>query len=86
MIVAMFVMPAVDVPLDDVVDMSVVRDRHVLAADAVLVIAFVRIARMARIARLQIVRTEFVLVDMIAVRMVEMAVVRVVHVVVMLHG
>ena len=78
----MFAVLAMNVALDDVVDMPHVRNRDVLAADAVLVLRRVRIAAMARIARLQIVRAEFVFHEMIAVRMMQMAVVRVIDVIV----
>ena len=83
MVVAMFAMLTVDVAIDDVIDMTLMRNRHVLAADAVFVIPRVGIAAMARIARFHVARAEFVFVEVIAVRMVQMAVVRVVDVVVM---
>ena len=82
----MFAMPAVNVPLDDVIDMPLVRNRHVFAADAVLVFAVVRIAGVARIARLHVARAEFVFVDVIAMGVMQMSVVRVVDVIVVQHG
>ena len=82
----MFAVLAMDVARDDVIDVPLVRDRDVLAADAVLVLPCVRIATMTRIARLQIARAELVFVDVIAVRMVEVTVVGVIDMIVVSHG
>jgi hypothetical protein len=82
-IVAMLAVLTMHVARDDVIYVSGVRNRNVLAADAVDVIDRMWIARVVRIAARQIVFTEFVLVDVIVVRMVEMPVVHVIHVVFM---
>ncbi len=86
MIVAVRAVLTMHVACDDVIDVSRVRDRDVLAADAVHVIDRMRIARVARVAAREIVLPEFVLVDVIAVRMVEMPVVHVIHVIFMAYG
>ncbi len=86
MIVAMFVVLAVNVPLDDVVDMTLMRNRDVFATDAVLVLRLVGIAAMTRVARLQIARAELVFVEVIAVRVMQMAIVRVIDVIVVPDG
>ncbi|GAC1306693.1 MAG: hypothetical protein NVSMB21_09750 [Vulcanimicrobiaceae bacterium] len=84
MIVAMLAMLTMDVALDDVVDMPVVRDRDVLAADAMNVARRVRAARVRRIARRHDVGSaELVFVDVVAVRMVEVRVMHVVDVIAM---
>jgi hypothetical protein len=85
-IVAVLAMLTMHVPGDDVIDVSGVRNRDVLAADAVHVIDRMRIARVVRIAAREIVFSEFVLVDVIAVRMVEMPVVHVIDVIFMANG
>jgi hypothetical protein len=85
-IVAVLAMLAMHVAIDDVIDVPDVRDRDVFAADAVHVIERVRIARVIRIAASEIVLSEFVFVDVIAVRMVEVPVVHVVHVILMANG
>jgi hypothetical protein len=70
-----------DVTADHVIDVPVVRDRNVFAADAVNMIARVRVARVVRVARNEIGGRELMLVDMVVVRMMEMSVVRVIDVV-----
>jgi hypothetical protein len=85
-VVAVFAVLAMHVAAYDVIDVAVVRNRDVLAADAVHVIARVGIARVPRIARHHVAVAEFVLVDMVAVRMMEMSVVHVVHVIVVDDG
>jgi hypothetical protein len=84
-IVAVLAMAAMRVTLDDVIDVAVVRDRDVLAPDAVLVIPRMRVAVVAGAARRDVVRAELVLVDVIAVRMVQVAVVHVIDVAVVHH-
>ncbi len=86
MIVAVLAMLTMHVSGDDIIDVSGVRDRDVLAADAVHVIDRMGIARVVRIAAREIVLPKFVLVDMVAVRMVEMPVVNVIHVIFMANG
>ncbi len=86
MVVAMFAVLAMDVAVDDVIDMTRVRDRRVLAAHAVQMLGRMRIARVLRVARQRLEGPEFVLVHVIFVRMVEVAVVNVIHVVLVLHG
>ena len=83
MIVAVIRVDAVDVAVDDVIDVSVVRYGFVAAPDAVIVFRFVRrtgvIGRARGTAR---VRGEFVLVDVVAVYVVQVPVVNVVDVIV----
>ncbi len=86
MIVAVFAVLAVDVPVDHVVDVAVVRNRDVRAADAVNVIARMRSASVRRIAGKNVDRAQLVFVDVIVVRVVEMPVVHVVDVIFMEHG
>lgn len=81
MIVAVFAMLTVDVPVDDVIDVTVVRDRDVLATDAVDVVYGVRTAVVGRIARQEIGRAKLVFVDVIAVRVVQVGVVHVIDVI-----
>ena len=50
MIVAVFAVLAVDVTVNDVIDMPGVRNRDVLAADTVLMLRGVRVAGVARVA------------------------------------
>jgi len=69
-VVAVAAVLAVDVALDDVIDVAVVRDRDVIAADAVHVGARMRAAGVRRIAGDHIGRAQLVLVDVVAVRMV----------------
>lgn len=86
MIVAVFAVLAVEMTVDDVIDMSAMRDSDVFAAHAVNVIERMRAARVRRIARLQIGGAEFVFVHMIAVRMVQVRVVNVIDVIAMADG
>ncbi len=86
MIVAVLAVLAVHVTVDDVIDMPDVRDRDVFAADAVHVVDRVRIARVVRIAARHVVFAELVFVDVVAVRMMEVPVVHVIHVIFMAHG
>ncbi len=77
MIVAVIVVDAMDVPVDEVVDMTGVRDRFVAAIDAVRVLEHVRFARMNRFVatgRYDVV--ELMLVDVCAVHVMQMAVVQ----------
>ncbi len=85
-IVAVLAMLAMHVTVDDIIDVPGMRDRDVFATDAVLVIARMRIARVAGIAGRHVVLSELVFVDVIAVRMVEVPVVHVIHVVLMENG
>ncbi len=85
-IVAVLAMLAMHVTVDDIIDVPGMRDRDVFATDAVLVIARMRIARVAGIAGRHVVLSELVFVDVIAVRMVEVPVVHVIHVVLMANG
>jgi hypothetical protein len=85
-VVAVLAVLTMDVPADDVVDVTVVRDRDVLAADSVHVIDRMRVARMRGIARNDVSGAELMLVDVIAVRMVEVPVVHVVDVILVSHG
>ena len=85
-VVAVFAVLAVDVALDDVVDVAVVRDCDVVAAHAVNVVARMRAAGVLRIARRKIRSRELMLVDVIAVRMVQVPIVNVIDVVVVDHG
>jgi hypothetical protein len=66
--------------------MAGVGNRDVFAADAVHVIDRMRIARMAGIAASEIDRPELVFVDVVAVRMMEVPVVHVIHVILMADG
>ncbi len=86
MIVAVLAVLAMHVTVDDVIDVAHVRDRDVFAADAVFVIDRMRVARVVGIAASQVVFSKLVFVDVIAVRMVEMPVVNVIHVVLMADG
>ncbi len=86
MIVAVFAVLAVEMTVDDVIDMSAMRDSDVFAAHAVNVIERMRAARVRRITRLQIGGAEFVFVHMIAVRMVQVRVVNVIDVIAMADG
>jgi hypothetical protein len=81
-VVAVFAVLPMDVAIDDVVDVAVVRDRDVIASDAVNVRARMRAASVRRIARNHVGLAELVLVDMVAVRMVQVPIVHVVDVVV----
>lgn len=85
MVVAVFAMLAMDVTLDHVVDVSVVRNRGVFATDAVNMIGGMGAAGVRRIARHQICGSELVFVDVVAMRMVQVGVVNVIDVVVMAH-
>ncbi len=71
-----------NVTVDDVVDVSVVWDRGVPATDPVNVIARMCSADVRRIARAEIGRREFVFVDVVAVRIVQVRVVDVIDVIV----
>ena len=82
----MFAVLTMDVASDDIIDVPGVRYRNVFATDAVHVIERMRIARVARVAARQIVFSKLVLVDVIAVRMMEMPVVHVIHVIFMANG
>ena len=86
MVVTVFAVLAMDVAAHDVVDVSGVRNRDVLATDAVHVFRVVSVARMPRVARHEVGGAEFVLVHVAAVRVVQVTVVHVVHVVVVADG
>ena len=86
MIVAVLAVLAVHVTVDDVIDVTGMRNRDVLAADAVNVIVVMRVAGMApRIARREIALAELVLVDVILMRVVQVTVVHVVDVIAVTH-
>jgi len=85
-IVAMLAVLAMHVTVDDVIDVAHVGNRDVFAADAVHVIDRMRIARMAGIAASEIGRPELVFVDVVTVRMMEVPVVHVIHVILMADG
>ena len=85
MVVAMFAVLAVDVSLDDVVDVAVVRDRDVVAAYAVHVVSRMGAAGVLRIAGCEVRGGELMFVDVVAVWMVQVPVVNVIDVVVVDH-
>ncbi len=68
--VAVFAVLAVELALDEVVDVAQVRYRDVFAAHAVNVIVRVRAAQSERVAGAQVRRIKLVLVHMAAVRVV----------------
>lgn len=76
------------VPVDQVVDVIAVRDRLVATRHAVLVAAVVPGTGMVRgaIRRVRIADGNDVLVDVIVVRVMQMAVVQVIDVIVVPHG
>ena len=82
----MFVVLTVDVPVDDVIDVSVVRNRDVLASDPVKVIRRVCVAAVRLAARGDVAGRELVLENGIARGMVQMTVVHVVDVIVVSDG
>jgi hypothetical protein len=72
---------AMELALDEVVDVALMRHRDVFAPDAVDVVVRVRAAQAERIAGPQVRRIELVLVDVTAVRVMQVAVVHVVDVI-----
>jgi hypothetical protein len=84
-VVAVFAVLTVQLAVDQIIDMADVRDRHVLAADAVLVALRVPAGRLSRSAGYHVARPDLVLVDMVAMGVVEVPVVRVVDVIVVPH-
>jgi hypothetical protein len=67
-IVAVLAVRAVDMTVHDVIDVPGVRNRDVLAADAVLMLRIVRVAGVAGFARLEVAVAELVLDEVIAAR------------------
>ena len=76
MVVAVAVVLVVQVPVDEVVDVIAVRDRLVAAVRPVHVGGFVTVARVAGTAgvRMAVVDAEHVIVDVVAVRVSQVAV------------
>lgn len=84
MIVAVAVVDAMDVAIDEIIDVSRVRDRFVAAIDAVLVLGDMGIARVRGVvAGLRCRILELMLVDMGAVHVMQMPVVQIIDVAVM---
>ncbi len=85
MIVAMFPMLPVDVTADNVIDVAGMRDRSMLTADAVYMIACMRTTGVRRIAWKNVGRSKFVFVHVVAVRMMQMSIVNVVDVIAVMN-
>jgi len=88
MIIAMVAMGMVQVPIHQIVDVVAVRHRLVTATGAVLMPWLVPFAAVLRRAAIGILRRHFdrVLVDMVAVRMVQVPIVQKIDVVAMADG
>jgi hypothetical protein len=88
MIIAMIAMGMVQMPIHQIVDVVAVRNRLVTASGAVLVARRVPLAAVLGCAAIGVLRRHFdhVLVDMVAVWMVQMPVVQKIHVVAMADG
>ncbi|GAC1551683.1 MAG: hypothetical protein NVS3B16_26410 [Vulcanimicrobiaceae bacterium] len=86
MIVAVFPVLPMDMSADHVIDVPVVRNGGMLAADAVHVVARMRAARVCRVATDQVGFAELMLVDVVAVRMMEVGIVHVIDVIVVPDG
>jgi hypothetical protein len=82
----MFAVLAVQFAVDQVVDMALVWDGDVFAADPMDVVVRVPLVPAARVTGTHVARVELMFVDVAVVRVVQMAVVRVVHVVAVPHG
>jgi len=82
----MFAVLPMHVTADDVIDVPVVRNREMFASDTVHVIFRVRVARMAGIAADDVVRSKLMFVDVVAVRMVQVPVVHVIHMILVADG
>lgn len=88
MIVAVIPVRVMQMPIDQIVDVIAMRHRLVAASRAMLVRRVVTCARVRRRAGRRVLRRhlDHMLVDMIAMRMVQMAVVQVVDMPIVPHG
>lgn len=88
MVVAMACVRVMEVPVDEIVDVIAMRDGFMTAASAMPVSGVVAGAGVARRAGSRIGAAHFdhVLIDMIAVRLMQVAVVKIVYVIAVLDG
>ena len=88
MIVAMIAVRVMQVAVDQIVDMVTVRDGFMAAAGPVLVTLRMAAASMLRRARVGILGADIedVFVEVVAVRVMQVTVVEIIHVVAVLHG